>query len=195
MSFRFGKTTRTLIKSPGVFIRSCGGPLVMLTLMLSPLLAATLRARTLLDPQPENSSTPFGRSIAAVGDLDGDDVPDRQWGTSTLIETNSFNPPANLCKLAVNQNGDAMAFQYYGLPSNTSLSLNGNAAFTGVIYAPNADFTLGGGGNSTYDFVGASVTKSVRMNGHFHFHYDESIANRSKIGGYVVYSWNEIRPN
>ena len=95
----------------------------------------------------------------------------------------------------VNQNGDAMAFQYYGLPSNTSLSLNGNAAFTGVIYAPNADFTLGGGGNNTYDFVGASVTKSVRMNGHFHFHYDESIANRSKIGGYVVYSWNEISPN
>src|SRR5438093_10441278 len=82
MSFRFGKKTRTLIKSPGVFIRSCGGPLVILTLMLSPLLAATLRASTLLDPQPENSSTPFGRSIAVVGDVLGDDVPDRQWGTS-----------------------------------------------------------------------------------------------------------------
>ena len=94
----------------------------------------------------------------------------------------------------VNQNGDAMAFQYYGLPSNTSLSFNGNAAFTGVIYSPNADFTLGGGGNNTYDFVGASVTKSVKMNGHFHFHYDESIVNRTKIGGYVVYSWNEIKP-
>src|SRR5204862_2898780 len=88
MSFRFGKKTRTLIKSPGVFIRSCGGPLVILTLMLSTLLAATLRASTLLDPQPENSSTPFGRSIAVVGDVLGDDVPDRQWGTATLIETN-----------------------------------------------------------------------------------------------------------
>jgi hypothetical protein len=95
----------------------------------------------------------------------------------------------------VNQNGDAFAFQYYGLNSNTSLAFNGNAAFTGVVYAPYADFTLGGGGNNTYDFVGASVTKTVTMNGHFNFHYDESLAGRFPIRGYVVSSWNEIDPN
>jgi len=95
----------------------------------------------------------------------------------------------------VNQNGDALAFQYYGLPSNTSLSFNGNAAFTGVIYAPNADFTLGGGGNNTSDFVGACVAKTVKMNGHFHFHYPECLADQTPFGGYVVYSWNEVSPN
>jgi len=95
----------------------------------------------------------------------------------------------------INNNGDALAFQYYGLDSNTSVSFNGNAAFTGVIYAPNADFSLGGGGNNTYDFVGASVTKTVTMNGHFHFHYDENIARRAPIGAYVVFSWNELNPN
>jgi hypothetical protein len=115
MSFRLGKKTRTLIKLPAAFtIRWCA-LWVMPTLMLSPLLVATLRASTLLDPQPENSSTLFGGSIADVGDIDCDDVPDLavgapfqdgdfagvpgfgppqnaapQWGTTTLIETNSF---------------------------------------------------------------------------------------------------------
>jgi len=94
----------------------------------------------------------------------------------------------------INNNGDALAFQYYGLNSNTSVDFGANAAFTGVVYAPNADFSLGGGGNNTYDFVGASVTKSVTMNGHFHFHYDENIARRAPIGEYVVFSWNELNP-
>src|SRR5947199_161390 len=145
MSYRFAKKTRTLIKLPGAFIIRWCARWVMLTLMLSPLLVATLRASTLLDPQPENSSTLFGYSIAVVGDVDCDDVPDLaveapfqdgdfagvpgfgppqnaapQWGTATLIETNSFKPPANLCKLAVNQNGDAMAVWQQGDSSGVS---------------------------------------------------------------------------
>ena len=88
--------------------------------------------------------------------------------------------------------GDAMNFQYYGMPSNTTLSYSGNAAFTGVIYAPNADFTLGGGGNGIYDFVGASVTSTVKMNGHFHFHYDENLKRIGPSRGYIITSWNEI---
>ena len=75
----------------------------------------------------------------------------------------------------VNESGLASNFYYFGLPSNTSLSLGGNGNFVGAIYAPNADFALGGGGNNVYDFIGASVTKTVRMNGHFNFHYDENL--------------------
>jgi hypothetical protein len=94
-----------------------------------------------------------------------------------------------------NIQGDAISFAYYGLESNTSLKFSGNAAFTGVVYAPYADFTLGGGGNNTQDFVGASVTKTSTLNGHFNFHYDESLAGRFPIRRYVVYSWNELNPN
>lgn len=90
--------------------------------------------------------------------------------------------------------GSALNFSYYGLTNNTSLSLSGNAAFTGVIYAPNADFTLGGGGNNTYDFVGASITKTATMNGHFNFHYDEALSKFGPMRGYVVTSWNEMSP-
>ena len=94
-----------------------------------------------------------------------------------------------------NMDTDAMSFQYYGLPTNTALTFSANAAFTGTIYAPEADFTLGGGGNNTYDFVGATVTKTLTMTGHFNFHYDESLARRFPIRQYVVFSWNEIDPN
>ena len=92
----------------------------------------------------------------------------------------------------VNTPGSATNFVYYGMPGNTSLSMSGNAAFTGAIYAPSADLTLGGGGNTTYDFSGSSVSGTVRMNGHFNFHYDESLGETGPRRGYVITSWNEI---
>ena len=91
-----------------------------------------------------------------------------------------------------NNPGNATNFFYYGLPTNTSLSMSGNAAFTGVIYAPSAALTLGGGGSSDYDFVGASITSSVKMNGHYTFHYDENLGNTGPRRGLTITSWNEI---
>jgi hypothetical protein len=92
----------------------------------------------------------------------------------------------------INTPGNATNFYYYGLPSNTSLSFSGNAAFTGAIYAPQAAFTLGGGGSTDYDFVGSSVSATVKMNGHFNFHYDENLGKNGPRRGFVVTSWNEI---
>lgn len=92
----------------------------------------------------------------------------------------------------INSSGRAENFLYFGTPRNTSISLGGNAAFTGAIYAPNADFTLGGGGNNTWDFIGASVTKTVKMNGHFNFHYDENLRRIGPSRGFLVTSWREL---
>ena len=78
------------------------------------------------------------------------------------------------------------------MPGNTRVGFNGNAAYIGTIYAPNADLSLGGGGNNTYDFIGASVSNTVSMNGHFNFHYDEALANMNGGGNYVITAWNEI---
>lgn len=91
----------------------------------------------------------------------------------------------------INESGNAANFYYFGLAANTSLSFAGNASFTGCIYAPNADFTLGGGGNDTYDFVGASVTRTVKMNGHFNFHYDENLARVGGHRGFIPTKWQE----
>ena len=71
------------------------------------------------------------------------------------------------------------------------MSFRGNAAFTGAIYAPQAAFSLGGGGNDAYDFVGASVTKTVKMNGHFNFHYDENLRRIGPSRGFLPTRWME----
>ncbi len=92
----------------------------------------------------------------------------------------------------VNEAGVSSAFQYYGLPANTALNLSANAAFVGLIYAPEAAFVLGGGGNNTYDFAGASITKSSKMNGHFNFHFDEASSTYLQLFGYSAITWDEL---
>lgn len=93
----------------------------------------------------------------------------------------------------MNETKQASAFQYYGLPSNTSIALTGNGAFFGTIYAPEADFTLKGSGKqNTDDFTGASITKTTTMTGNFNFHYDEALGQLTTLGGYDPVSWAEL---
>jgi Tfp pilus assembly protein PilX len=91
----------------------------------------------------------------------------------------------------VNATGVSKNFKYRGLPSNTAMKLSANAAVVGDIYAPNADFTLSGGGNNTYDFIGQAVSKSGTVSGKFNFHYDEAPTGVTTTGGYAVASWDE----
>jgi len=93
----------------------------------------------------------------------------------------------------VNDTGLAKNLQYYGLPSNTSINLTGNGSFFGTIYAPQADFTLKGSGNSSIDdFTGSSITKTTTMTGNFNFHYDDSLGSLTTLGGYDATSWEEL---
>lgn len=95
----------------------------------------------------------------------------------------------------VNDNGNASSLYYYGLPSNKTIDFGGNGGFMGAIYAPQAAFSLGGGGSNTKDFVGGSVTKSVKMNGHFNFHYDENLRRIGPGRGYIPVTWAEAASN
>ena len=92
----------------------------------------------------------------------------------------------------VNNQGNAKTFSYYGMPANTTVSFGGNAAFIGTIYCPNADFTIGGGGNDVYDFEGSVMARTIKMNGHYNFHFDESLARSGPSFGYVATSWREL---
>jgi hypothetical protein len=94
-----------------------------------------------------------------------------------------------------NSDGTADSFSFWALPSCTSITFSGNAGFTGTIYAPTADFTMNGGGNNMIDFIGASITKTARLNGHFNFHYDEALRRIGPFRGYIVSSWNEMTPS
>jgi hypothetical protein len=75
----------------------------------------------------------------------------------------------------VNTLGNANSFQLYGLPTLTSLAWGGNTAYLGTVYAPKASLTLGAGGSTALDFQGAVSVQSISMNGHFNFHFDESL--------------------
>ena len=94
----------------------------------------------------------------------------------------------------VNQNASALSFQYYGLPSNTSLGITGNGTFVGSIYAPNAALTLSGSGGGDQDFSGAAIAKTVTMGGNFKFHYDEALQTIGPPKGYIVTRWDEMTP-
>jgi len=107
------------------------------------------------------------------------------WSGNAAIVNQNLSIPAT-------HDVGALHFQYYGLPTNTQLNMTGNAAFTGVIYAPSANLKLGGGGNNHYDLVGSTVTQTVTMNGHMNFHYDEALKDWGPDLGYVVSDWNEL---
>jgi hypothetical protein len=94
-----------------------------------------------------------------------------------------------------NQTQNAGVLGVYGLPTLTRINFGGNAAFTGTIYAPQAAFSFGGGGNNTYDFVGALVAYNAKLNGHANFHYDESLKRNGPGIGYIPYSWKEVTGN
>ena len=70
------KTTNGIKSSLDRAIPHFGAPLVLLALMVSGLLFTTARASTIQDPQPEPSTTRFGQSVAVIGDITGDGVPD-----------------------------------------------------------------------------------------------------------------------
>jgi hypothetical protein len=75
-----------------------------------------------------------------------------------------------------NQNLNAAAFVYYGLPVNTNVTVQGDGLFTGAIYAPAAKVTFGGGGNDELDFIGAVVGRNIKVNGRMNVRYDEALA-------------------
>jgi len=93
----------------------------------------------------------------------------------------------------MNNTGFAGNFIVYGTPTVTSVDLNGNGAFIGVLVAPNARVRMNGSGTSiVQDFTGSLMVNSVTMNGHFNFHYDEALSRMGGTGRFLVTSWNEV---
>ena len=92
-----------------------------------------------------------------------------------------------------NSSGVATAFTYLGLPTNTNLTMQVNADFTGTIYAPNAKVTLGGNGSgSDQKIIGAMVSDTMTYNDLFSFHYDNALARDGLSRGYLMTSWKEM---
>ena len=64
----------------------------------------------------------------------------------------------------------ASANQFYGLPSSTAWSNISTSRWIGVVWAPEAALTLGGGDKS-----GGFIASNITFNGSLSIHYDESL--------------------
>ncbi len=112
--------------------------------------------------------------------------------TLSLFVGTASGPSVSASLTQVNLTGNVLNFSYYGLPSNNSIVWSGNNQYVGTVYAPEADFSCGGGGNNTYDYQGACIVKTVTMNGKFNFHFDENLKRSGPISGFTVASWKEL---
>ncbi len=87
-------------------------------------------------------------------------------------------------------NNQPKNFVYFGMTGVTSMNFKGTTAFTGVVYAPEADLTLSGGGNNN-GLMGSFVVRSLTLNGGYNFHFDTSLLGYF-WGYYVASSWREL---
>jgi len=118
---------------------------------------------------------------------------------ATLIVYDAPTSPGGSVTLGGNNVGGAISatpvnFIFYGLPNLSTINFHGTSDFIGAIYAPEADLTLGGGGNGN-NLMGAAICKTVTLNGHYDVHYDEALANWGPAKSFTANSWQELNNN
>lgn len=91
---------------------------------------------------------------------------------------------------------DPAAFQLWstrpaGAAGSQSISVSGNGQLSAVVYAPNADVTMNGGGSSG-SVYGAVVADTISVTGGSDFHYDEALAAMSDGRPFGVSLWSEL---
>jgi hypothetical protein len=104
-------------------------------------------------------------------------------GTSVSVSGNNI----------ANPQGYPLNFILFCAPSVTTFNCTGNGTYVGIIVAPNADMTLKGGGSGNEDFSGAILANTALVDGHFNFHWDESLGS-ADVGRYLAISWLEVKP-
>ncbi len=93
-------------------------------------------------------------------------------------------------------NGKPENFKLWGTRPQTnpiaqSITINGNGVLSAVVYAPNANISMHGGGNSGNVF-GSLIGKTITVTGNSAFHYDEALADMDGDGALGMDEWNEF---
>jgi hypothetical protein len=79
---------------------------------------------------------------------------------------------ANIGGKGVINPNPSVCFVYFGLTNNTTLAVSPEVSFKGLIYAPNAAFSMSA---SNSDFTGSIVCKNALFGGSLRIHFDESL--------------------
>ncbi|MBA4136272.1 MAG: hypothetical protein C0518_03025 [Opitutus sp.] len=100
---------------------------------------------------------------------------------------------------AINQSAEPTRMTIYGTRTTAevavsgaqSFDLRGNADYSGLVYAPNADISLRGGG-STGTFNGAIIGRTATFNGNYNFHYDVQLGGIASERYFRPTNWIEL---
>ncbi|MBI2516035.1 MAG: hypothetical protein HYV95_03895 [Opitutae bacterium] len=109
--------------------------------------------------------------------------------TSTLdIYTNGNIKLDSNCD--INSGGQPSRFKIYGTnPSTQSLVMSSNATISGVLYSPNASYSI----DSNCRLYGSVVANSIHMDSQAAFHYDEALGLFGSGNPFRVSSWRELK--
>lgn len=95
----------------------------------------------------------------------------------------------------INESGRPEQLMIFGLDAgqgDDDIKISGNGSLFAAVYAPNANVTLNGGGNSGHVF-GAAVGYDARLVGNAHFSFDEALEDYNLgSGGYEIDEWVEL---
>ncbi len=94
-----------------------------------------------------------------------------------------------------NYTNQPKAFQLYGTKaaggSLQDVDISGNGVLSAVVYAPNADIDLNGGGTNG-QVAGSMVGTNITLVGNSNFHYDESLADLDTGNPFGIKLWSEL---
>lgn len=91
----------------------------------------------------------------------------------------------------VNYNVNPSSCRIWGTNQSAAgqtIDITGNGSLVGVIYAPQADVTIGGNGN----VMGSIVSDTITVSGNAAFHYDEALAESDGNEPFQIAKWREL---
>lgn len=135
-------------------------------------------------------TAPSGSSGISVGGQASINV---QAGATLDIYTEAN---VSIAGRGVANSNDPAAFNFYSTRTSTaggsqSVSISGNGQLSAVVYAPNADVTMNGGGASGH-VSGSVIADTIRITGGSEFHYDEALADQTGGNPFGVGDWSEL---
>ena len=71
------------------------------------------------------------------------------------------------------------------------IRISGNGQLSAVVYAPNSDVTMNGGGSSG-SVYGSVIADNITVTGGSVFHYDEALSAATSGNPFGIASWNEL---
>ena len=135
-----------------------------------------------------NTTVPTGKNIVIVGLNTGMGSGLTLQGTASCV---IFIDGPVACTGVINNGSWAGALRIFTTPT-AACTIGNNGQIIACLYAPNAQLTASGGGNSGM-LVGYFLAKTITTTGHMDFHYDEALQPLSDGNPWQLTQWLDLQ--